>query len=161
MTVATSSADRRRAPRRQPALGTFLRLELVEGQGKRLGLVWNISTSGVSLLFNEALNAMLKTGALKRIIGRMTPSDMPDFDVAMQLAVTALAKSDATNKHMIILSDGDPMEQVFAKSAGADLLDKVPVRGRDDPHIHCHQLGGSDLLKLLLLKGSQQLHLSR
>ena len=47
--------------------------------------------------------------ALKRIIGRMTPSDMPDFDVAMQMAVTSLASSDATNKHCIILSDGDPM----------------------------------------------------
>jgi uncharacterized membrane protein len=47
--------------------------------------------------------------ALKRIIGRMTPSDMPDFDVAMQMAVTSLANCDATNKHMIILSDGDPM----------------------------------------------------
>jgi uncharacterized membrane protein len=47
--------------------------------------------------------------ALKRIIGRMTPMDMPDFDVAMQMAVTSLAQSDATNKHMIILSDGDPM----------------------------------------------------
>ena|SRR5262245_60312965 len=57
MIVATPSADRRRAPRRQPALGTFLRLELVAGQGKRLGLVWNISASGVSLLFNDALQA--------------------------------------------------------------------------------------------------------
>jgi hypothetical protein len=57
MTVATPTAERRRAPRRQPALGTFLRLELVAGQGKRLGLVWNISASGISLLFNEALQA--------------------------------------------------------------------------------------------------------
>src|SRR5262249_37365814 len=57
MTVATPTAERRRAPRRQPALATFLRLELGAGQGKRLGLVWNISASGVSLLFNEELRA--------------------------------------------------------------------------------------------------------
>jgi uncharacterized membrane protein len=47
--------------------------------------------------------------AIKRLVGRMTPMDMPDFDGAMQMALTALARTDATNKHMIILSDGDPM----------------------------------------------------
>src|SRR5262245_65941620 len=57
MVVATLSAERRRAARRQPTLGTFLRLEPIEGQGKRLGLVWNISASGISLLFNQLLSA--------------------------------------------------------------------------------------------------------
>jgi hypothetical protein len=54
MTVATPTAERRRAPRRQPTLGTFLCLEPAgDGRDKRLGLVWNISATGISLLFNE------------------------------------------------------------------------------------------------------------
>jgi hypothetical protein len=57
MTVATST-DRRRAPRRQPALGTILRLDQLDADGKkRFGLVWNISTTGLSMLFNEHVRA--------------------------------------------------------------------------------------------------------
>lgn len=41
-------------------------------------------------------------------IDRMTPGDMPDFDSAMKLGLTALVKSEAMTKHMIIISDGDP-----------------------------------------------------
>ena len=57
MSATIPSDERRRAPRRQPALGTFLRLNATDGTGKRLGLVWNISASGVSLLFNETVKA--------------------------------------------------------------------------------------------------------
>ena len=44
--------ERRAAARRQPALGTVCRLD----PGPGLGLVWNISSSGVSLLVHEAPN---------------------------------------------------------------------------------------------------------
>src|SRR5436189_5987417 len=44
-------SERRIAARRQPALGTVCRLD----PGPGLGLVWNISASGVSILVHEAL----------------------------------------------------------------------------------------------------------
>ena len=44
------SANRRTAARRQPALGTVCHLT---GDHGRLGLVWNLSTSGVSMLVDE------------------------------------------------------------------------------------------------------------
>lgn len=41
-------------------------------------------------------------------IDRMSPGDMPDFDSSMKLSINALIKSDASVKHVIIISDGDP-----------------------------------------------------
>jgi uncharacterized membrane protein len=41
-------------------------------------------------------------------IDRMVPGDMPDFMGTMQMAFDSLTKSDARNKHCIIISDGDP-----------------------------------------------------
>ena len=51
----TNPAENRRAPRRQPALGTVCRLS--QGVPHRLGLVWNLSTSGVSMLTHEPIEA--------------------------------------------------------------------------------------------------------
>jgi hypothetical protein len=53
MTTATAptSAERRVAPRRQPAMGTLFRLD-TDGPPE-IGLIWNISRSGVSMLRNE------------------------------------------------------------------------------------------------------------
>ncbi len=45
----STPAERRRAPRRQPAVGTVCRLE----NGGGVGLVWNISAGGVSMLLHE------------------------------------------------------------------------------------------------------------
>jgi uncharacterized membrane protein/Mg-chelatase subunit ChlD len=55
---------------------------------------------------------MLKTGEhrnemLAKIRG-INPGDMPDFDAALKLAYSGLAKTPAYLKHVIILSDGDP-----------------------------------------------------
>ena len=54
MTTATADPDspteRRVATRRQPALGTVCRLRLDPDDDPALGLVWNISASGVSML---------------------------------------------------------------------------------------------------------------
>ncbi len=41
-------------------------------------------------------------------IDRMYIGDMPDFDTTMKLAVQGLSATDAAQKHMIIISDGDP-----------------------------------------------------
>ncbi|QDU19551.1 PilZ domain-containing protein [Urbifossiella limnaea] len=51
MTAAPPSAERRIAPRRQPAMGTLFRLDS-EGPPE-IGLIWNISRTGVSMLRNE------------------------------------------------------------------------------------------------------------
>ena len=42
------------------------------------------------------------------LLGRMTPGDMPDFDGPMRLAINGLKNTNASMKHMIIISDGDP-----------------------------------------------------
>jgi hypothetical protein len=49
----SATAERRTAPRRQPAMGTVCRLSTGPGKQDAIGLVWNISTSGVSMLLTE------------------------------------------------------------------------------------------------------------
>ncbi len=51
MSTATAPAERRVAPRRQPAMGTLFRLD-TDGDPE-IGLIWNISRSGVSMLRND------------------------------------------------------------------------------------------------------------
>jgi uncharacterized membrane protein/Mg-chelatase subunit ChlD len=41
-------------------------------------------------------------------ISRMIPGDMPDFDPMLKKAIAALAPNQASVKHSIIISDGDP-----------------------------------------------------
>lgn len=43
-------------------------------------------------------------------ISGMTPGDMPYFEPAMQMALQELKNVDAAVKHMIIISDGDPIK---------------------------------------------------
>ncbi|HRX84386.1 MAG TPA: VWA domain-containing protein, partial [Phycisphaerae bacterium] len=52
--------------------------------------------------------------AIKKRIERMAIGDMPDFDSTMKMAVSTLKASDASQKHMIIISDGDPSAPVPA-----------------------------------------------
>jgi hypothetical protein len=47
--------ERRTATRRQPALGTICQLATASGERLGVGLVWNISTGGVSMLLNDPL----------------------------------------------------------------------------------------------------------
>ncbi len=52
--IATAPAvNRRTAPRRQATLGTICRLTDGPATAARLGLVWNISASGVSMLIDD------------------------------------------------------------------------------------------------------------
>ena len=53
-TIPTVSAERRAAPRRQPAMGTVCRLDSGDGGPAALALVWNISATGISVLVAEA-----------------------------------------------------------------------------------------------------------
>lgn len=46
--------------------------------------------------------------SIKSAIDRMYIGDMPDFDTTMKLAVKGLTGTDAAQKHVIIISDGDP-----------------------------------------------------
>ncbi|MDY3553215.1 PilZ domain-containing protein [Gemmata sp. JC717] len=50
--VQTASTERRVAPRRQPAMGTVLRLDAPDGGPSSVALVWNISTTGISMLLH-------------------------------------------------------------------------------------------------------------
>lgn len=46
--------------------------------------------------------------AIKARIDRMMIGDMPDFDTTMRMALNALRATDAAQKHIIMISDGDP-----------------------------------------------------
>lgn len=79
--VMPTTNTRRGAPRFQPAFGTVLRLNPGDGGGRpTVGLVWNISQSGVSLLLAEQpvrgaeLDAELTT-----------ESDSPGLSVAVRV----------------------------------------------------------------------------
>ncbi len=45
---------------------------------------------------------------IKDQIGQLVPMDMPAFEPTMQLALDALVPATAAQKHVIIISDGDP-----------------------------------------------------
>jgi hypothetical protein len=46
--------------------------------------------------------------AIKGAIDQMAIGDMPDFDPTMRMALKALKATDAAQKHIIMISDGDP-----------------------------------------------------
>jgi hypothetical protein len=54
MSMSAPTVNRRSAPRRQATLGTICRLSAASAKAVRLGLVWNLSSSGVSMLIDEA-----------------------------------------------------------------------------------------------------------
>jgi hypothetical protein len=47
------TAERRSAPRRQPAVNTVYRIDAPDGGPQAIALVWNISTTGISVLVPE------------------------------------------------------------------------------------------------------------
>jgi uncharacterized membrane protein/Mg-chelatase subunit ChlD len=58
--------------------------------------------------------------AIKKRIEGMAIGDMPDFDSTMRMAVKGLKDSDAAQKHIIMISDGDPSPP--APSVIADMV---------------------------------------
>ncbi|MDX2148913.1 MAG: glutamine amidotransferase [Planctomycetota bacterium] len=61
--------------------------------------------------------------AVRRAIQNLSFGDMPDFAPSLELTYAALSKSDAGQKHCIIISDGDP------NHPGASLLQKFVSSG--------------------------------
>jgi hypothetical protein len=51
--VVAPPVERRAAPRRQPTVNTICRLNSPDGGPQPLALVWNISTTGISVLVPE------------------------------------------------------------------------------------------------------------
>jgi hypothetical protein len=54
MPQETSASERRIATRRQPAVGTICRMDMGHDK-KMMGLVWNLSTTGVSMLLHDPI----------------------------------------------------------------------------------------------------------
>ncbi|MCC7293970.1 MAG: VWA domain-containing protein [Phycisphaerales bacterium] len=72
-------------------------------------LAYSYSPGGVS--WEVPLAEAANKGAVKARIDRMQNGDMPDFDSTMQMAYDGLTTGrgrDAAQKHVIIISDGDP-----------------------------------------------------
>jgi len=59
-------AERRRAVRRRPAHNTVCRLRNMDGSEVGCGLVWNLSTTGISMLLNVPLEPGTLLGAEMR-----------------------------------------------------------------------------------------------
>jgi uncharacterized membrane protein len=49
-----------------------------------------------------------RRNAMLAALSRMTPGDMPAFEPAMRMALAAFGRTNASVKHMIVISDGDP-----------------------------------------------------
>jgi hypothetical protein len=86
----TKKAERRVATRRQPAQGTVCNLTTLAGDDLCLGLVWNISTSGISMLMSKQLEAGTSiTGELR------APKDLYVLPVTLRVAhVTRIRTGD-------------------------------------------------------------------
>jgi uncharacterized membrane protein len=70
------------------------------GGGSGVRWLWKMP-NGVDRVFQNK-NKMLK------LIRRMQPGDMPDFNPAMRLMLNGLLKTKASMRHAIVISDGDP-----------------------------------------------------
>ncbi len=83
------------------------------GPSDYVGVVqWNDRTGKDDWLWKEGGNGLIRIGSRhKTLLGRldrMSPGDMPDFDPALRLALSEFNRCQASVKHMIVISDGDP-----------------------------------------------------
>ncbi len=85
MTANKTGADRRTAARRQPTLGTVCRMEPRAGGDGAIGLVWNISTGGVSMLFNDRME---RGTTIKGVLATSTDG----FSLPVTVRVTHVAE---------------------------------------------------------------------
>lgn len=84
VTAPTRAAERRGAVRRQPTLGTICRLDTRTDHSPGVGLVWNISTSGISMLLNCPLD---RGAAVKGVLA--TTNDGYTLPVTLRVAHVA------------------------------------------------------------------------
>lgn len=77
-----------------------------------------------------APNGLIRVGDQRKKmmarVDRMTPGDMPEFDPAMKMAVAAFNRVNASVKHMIMISDGDPSPPTFT-TIGAFQKAKIQI----------------------------------
>jgi hypothetical protein len=83
-TATKTGAERRTAARRQPTLGTVCRMEPRAGEDGGVGLVWNISTGGVSMLFNDQME---RGATVKGVLATSTDG----FSLPVTVRVTHVA----------------------------------------------------------------------
>ncbi len=69
-------------------------------------LAYSWSPGGVS--WEVPLQIATNKAAVKARIDKMQIGDMPDFAQTMQMALKSLQQTDAAQKHVIVISDGDP-----------------------------------------------------
>lgn len=87
-------------------------------------LAWNDFKGSDDWLWQDNTgNGLVRVGGGRQNMinrtGRMSPGDMPQFDPAMKKALAAFNKcTNATTKHMIIISDGDPSRPSGATMRG-------------------------------------------
>lgn len=107
------------------AEGNFWQKEVAGVAIKALGpmdycglLHWDIS--GDRWLWGEP-QGLIPVGSRRDMmlarLGRMQPGDMPEFEPAMKKALTSFNRVNASVKHMIVISDGDPSPPGFATTA--------------------------------------------
>lgn len=107
------------------AEGNFWQKEVANVAIKALGpmdycglLHWDIS--GDRWLWGEP-QGLIQVGSRRDMmlarLGRMQPGDMPEFEPAMKKALTSFNRVNASVKHMIVISDGDPSPPGFATVA--------------------------------------------
>ena len=94
---------------------------------------------------------------IKSIISGLQAGDMPSFDSTLRMADAALAKSRASVKHIIIISDGDPqppqtsfLQAITAKGITISTVAVFPARRLllEDPREHRQGRQGPLLLSL-------------
>ena len=84
-------------------------LDTISSQDYLGVLAYTYSPGGVN--WEVPLDLCRNKAAVRSKIDRMEIGDMPDFDTAMRLGLKGLTEGrgrDAAQKHMIIISDGDP-----------------------------------------------------
>lgn len=83
----------------------------VLGSQDEVGLLdfeWGGGANGNGMRWVFPLTPAGQYEKLAMAINSAEPGDMPDFQSGMEMALTALKSSDASSKHLIIISDGDP-----------------------------------------------------
>ncbi|MFH0963193.1 MAG: VWA domain-containing protein [Planctomycetota bacterium] len=88
----------------------------VLGPSDEYGVLYYDWQGGVKWLFE--LQRVEDKNRLARLIGSVQPGDMPDFIPAFKSAHEALAKSTASIKHVVVISDGDPQYPSDAEVVG-------------------------------------------
>ncbi|MBP89628.1 MAG: hypothetical protein CMJ64_23440 [Planctomycetaceae bacterium] len=135
------------------AEGNFWQKEVASISIKALGpmdycglLHWDFS--GDRWLWGEP-RGLIQVGSRRNMmlarLGRMTPGDMPEFEPAMKKALASFKQVNASVKHMIIISDGDPSPPGFGiKQAYKDSSVQISTVA-----VGTHGMAGSSIMQEL------------